>query len=285
MNDMPRTGSRWLKWPAPKTLITLLITVLLALGEWSYGIVGGYPKLALTLGTCVGIEILLSWYLLGRFPQIQSAYITGISLTILLRPQGGLWWPFLIGAALSIGSKYVLRFRGRHLWNPSNFGIALILLLAPNQIAILSHEFGNDLGTNAVIWTLGLLVASRARILHVSVTYVLCFVGLAGLRSALVGTSWLTEVAPLTGPMYQLMVFFMLTDPRTTVGTRTGRMQTVAAIAVLEALMRLGNDLDWPLAAHFAPAPPILALAILGPIALARDLQLRGYGTAFPAAP
>ena len=261
-----------LRMPGPKALITFLITLLLVLGEWSYGIVGGYPKLLLTLGTCVGVEILLSYFLLGRFPPVQSAYITGVSLTILLRPQGGLWWPFVLGAALSIGSKYVLRFKGRHLWNPSNLGLALILFLAPGQVAILSHEFGNALATNTVIWVVGLLVASRARILHVSVTYVVCFLVLAAARAQIAGTPLLAEVAPLTGPMYQLMVFFMLTDPRTTVSTRRGRVYTVAGIAVLEALIRLGNDLDWPLVHALAPAPPIFALAILGPVCLAWDL-------------
>ncbi len=277
------TQARGLAWPSPKTLVTLLITLLLVLGEWSYGVVGGYSKLAAILGVCVGVEIVLSLFLLGRFPMVQSAYITGVSLTILLRPQGGLWWPFLVGAGLSIGSKYVLRYRGRHLWNPSNFGIALLLLLAPNQVAILSHEFGNALATNAVIWGVGLLVASRAKVLHISATYVIAFLALAALRCVVVGTPLLAEIAPLTGPLYQLMVFFMLTDPRTTVGTRRGRMLTVAGIAVLEAIFRLGNDLDWPFFHLLAPAPPIFALALLGPLVLFFDLRARARGATVPA--
>ena len=75
--------------------------------------------------------------------------------------------------------------------------------------------------------------------------------------------------------MYQLLTFFMLTDPRTTVGTRRGRMVTVALIALLECGFRLANDFDLPGAAPFAPAPAILALAIVGPIALALDLRRR----------
>ena len=122
-------------WLNPKNLVTGLITAILVVGEWQYGVVGGYEKLALTLGSCVVFEVALSLFLLGRFPPVQSAYITGVSLTILLRPQGGLIWPFIVGAALSIASKYVLRYRGRHLWNPSNFGIALLLLLAPTRVA------------------------------------------------------------------------------------------------------------------------------------------------------
>jgi Na+-translocating ferredoxin:NAD+ oxidoreductase RnfD subunit len=266
---------RWLAGLGPKHLITILITAILIVAEGWYGAVGGWHKLILTLGTCVAVEAGLSLFLLGRWPALQSAYVTGVSLTILLRPASGLEWPFVVGAALSIGSKYVLRYRGRHLWNPSNLGIALLLFLAPNQVAILSHEFGNAISGNAVIWVLGLLIASRAKILHVSLTYVVSFVLLGLLRSAITGYSVEAQLGPLTGPMYQLMVFFMLTDPRTTVSAKRGRMITVALIAVAEAAIRLGNDFDMTWARPFAYAPPILALAILGPIALAIDLKRR----------
>ncbi|MCA9001729.1 MAG: hypothetical protein KDB61_07395 [Planctomycetes bacterium] len=264
--------------PSPKTLITLLITLILVIGEWQYGVMGGYEKLAITLGTCVATEALLSWFLLGRRPGIQSAYITGTSLSLLLRPAGGLIWPFVVAAILSIASKYVLRHRGRHLWNPSNFGLALMVLLAPSQVALLSHELGNDLAGNAVIWTVGLLVASRARVLHISLAYAASFALLAYLRSVLVGTPVLAELAPLTGPMYQLLCLFMLTDPPTTVKSKGGQVVVVLLIAVLECVFRLANDFEWPFAELVAPAPAIIALFVVGPIALAWDLGRRAKG-------
>ncbi len=261
--------------PSPKTLITAFITLILVVGEWRFGIIGGYDKLALTLGVCVLTEAVLSWFMLGRWPRLQSSYISGTSLVLLLRPAGGLYWPFVVAAALSISAKYVLRYRGRHLWNPSNFGLAIMVLLAPNQVALLSHELGNDIFGNAVIWTVGLLVASRAKVLHISVTYASAFALLALLRSALVGTPVLAELAPLTGPMYQLLCFFMLTDPPTTVRSKRGQVLVVLLIAVVECIFRLANDFEWPFAEIVAPAPPILALFVVGPIALAWDLKRR----------
>ncbi len=268
--------TRSLRNPTPKTLITFLITLIVVVGEWRYGAMGGFQKIAVTLGCCVLTELALSLFLLGRWPSLQSAYISGVSLALLVRPQGGLLWPFVVGAVLSIGSKYALRYRNRHLWNPSNLGIALLVLLAPSQVAVLSHELGNDVLGNVVIWTVGLLVASRARVLHVTATYALSFIALALLRSAWVGTPALAELAPLTGPMYQLLLFFMLTDPATSVGTKGGRIKTVALIAVVEALFRLANDFELPYAELVAPAPPILALFVVGPIAFAIDLARRG---------
>jgi Na+-translocating ferredoxin:NAD+ oxidoreductase RnfD subunit len=262
--------TRW--WADPKYLIVFLITLVLVVGEARYSILGGYDRLAATLGTCLAAEVLLSRLLRGRVANIASAYITGISLALLIKPQANILWPFALGGFLAIASKYVLTYRGRHLWNPSNFAIALLVLVAADSVAILSHQWGNDLRINLVIWAFGLAVASRARVLHVTVTYVGCFAVLAVVRNLIVGGPLLAELAPITGPMYQLFVFFMVTDPRTTVGTRRGRMLVVATVAVVETLIRLAGDFQVALLRPLYPSPPILALAIVGPIAMWWDL-------------
>src|SRR5256886_13087112 len=164
----------------------------------------------------------------------QSAYVPGVGLALLLKPRAGLVWPFALGAFLAIASKYVLAYRGQHLWNPSNFAISLLLVIAPGSVAILSHQWGNHLATNAVIWAFGLLIAARVRVLHVTLTYVICYGLLAAARSAIVGTPLVAELAPITGPMYQLFIFFMITDPRTTVGSRRGRIAVAALVALVD---------------------------------------------------
>ena len=257
----------------PKYLIVFLITLVLVLGEARYHILGGYDRLAATLGICIATELLLSWWLRGRVANVASAYITGISLALLTKPQANILWPFALGAFLAIASKYVFTYRGRHLWNPSNFAIALLVLVAADSVAILSHQWGNDLRINLVIWAFGLAVAWRARVLHVTLAYVACFLVLAVLRNVIVGGPLLAELAPITGPMYQLFVFFMVTDPRTTVSTRRGRIIVVAIVALVETLIRLAGDFQVPLLRPFYVSPPILALAIVGPIAMWWDLR------------
>jgi Na+-translocating ferredoxin:NAD+ oxidoreductase RnfD subunit len=251
----------------PRYPVSFLITLILVLGEARYGILGGYLRLVVTLGVCIATELVLSRWASGRFANVQSAYITGISLALLTKPRADLLWPFVLGGFLAIASKYVLRYRGRHLWNPSNFAISLLLVVAPASVAILSHQWGNDLVTNAVIWCFGLLIASRVGMLHVTLTYVGCFVALAVVRYVIVGGPLLAEVAPVTGPMYQLFIFFMITDPKTTVSTVRGRIIVAAVIALVEAAIRLAGDYHPPALAPLYPAPPILALAIVGPVA------------------
>ena len=267
----------------PRYLVSFLITLILVLGEAFYGILGGYERLAITLGVCVVTELALSWLIRGQFASWQRAYVTGLSLALLLKPQAGLLWPFALGSFLAIASKYVLALRGRHLWNPSNFAISLLLVLAPSRIALLSHQWGNHLGTNVVIWTFGLLIASRVKVLHVTLTYVVCYLVLAALRSAMVGTPMLAELAPITGPMYQLFIFFMVTDPRTTVHTKRGRIIVVAIVALVEAIIRIAGDYNVAALSPLYPAPPILALAIVGPIAMAIDLLRSNQPTTAPA--
>jgi len=262
----------WLGRLDPRYPVSFLITLILVLGEARYGILGGYDRLITALGVSTATELVLSRTVRGRFASVQSAYITGISLALLVKPRAGLLWPFALGGFVAIASKYVLQYRGRHLWNPSNFAISLLVLAAPGSIAILSRQWGNDLATNAVIWCFGLLIVSRVRMLHVTLSYVACFVALAMVRSMITGGPLLADIAPLTGPMYQLLIFFMVTDPKTTVSTARGRMIVAAAVALAEAVIRLAGDFHVAALGPLYPAPPILALAIVGPLAKAIDL-------------
>jgi Na+-translocating ferredoxin:NAD+ oxidoreductase RnfD subunit len=72
--------------------------------------------------------------------------------------------------------------------------------------------------------------------------------------------------------MYQLFIFFMITDPRTTVGSMRGRIVVAALVAVVEAAIRMAADYQVAAFSALYIAPPILALAIVGPVAKALDL-------------
>jgi Na+-translocating ferredoxin:NAD+ oxidoreductase RnfD subunit len=134
---------------------------------------------------------------------------------------------------------------------------------------VLSHQWGNDKAIVAIVFAVGSLVITRAKLWHITGTYVLCFSLLALLRSGITGSPVQHELSPLTGPMYMLLIFFMLTDPRTVVSTRAGRVVVVVLIALLECVLRLlpPTEVFKPLQA----APPILSLAIIGPIAFWLD--------------
>jgi len=259
----------------PRYLIAFLITLVLLAAQLRYHMLGSYDRLVVALGVCVMTEALLSWFERGKVINLLSAYISGISLTLLVKPQGGAIWPFAIGGFLAISSKYVLRYRDNHLWNPTNFAVTALLLLAPDRVSVLSHQFGNDLTTNLVIWIFGLIIAARVGVLHITLTYVASFLLLNSLRAFALGQPVLPEIAPITGPMYQLFIFFMITDPRTIVRGKRRQILVAVAIALMETLIRFGSDKGWPLPMAFNVAPAFFALALVGPIAKWLDLRRR----------
>lgn len=239
----------------------ILITLILLVGQLSFGILESYPRTALAILTAIALELILGLIITGKLPHFASAYISGISVGILVRSP--FIWPFALCAAISILSKYVLRFRGRHLWNPSNFGITMMLFLAPWAVASLSIQWGNNIWAMAVIWILGSIIIYNLQRFHITLTYVVAFLAFSFIRSLLTGHGFLAEVAPITGPMYQLFIFFMITDPKTTVrSSKLAQCVVAFLVAAVESALRLTENVH----------APYYALFIVGPITNVIDI-------------
>jgi Na+-translocating ferredoxin:NAD+ oxidoreductase RnfD subunit len=238
----------------------LFITFILLVGHLFYGILESYERTALAIVCALVTELVLGRIFYGKWLNLASAYISGISVGILLRSPA--FWPYALCSVLSIMSKYVLRVKGRHLWNPSNFGICVLLFLAPESVASLSVQWGNFKWPLLVIWILGSFIIYRAKRFHISATYVASFFAFAFLRSWITGDPWRAEIAPITGPMYQLFVFFMITDPKTTVKSRMWQCIVVFFVAFVEMLLRLNQVVHAPLYALFLVGPTALLIEI-----------------------
>jgi Na+-translocating ferredoxin:NAD+ oxidoreductase RnfD subunit len=241
-----------------RLLAPILITSILIAAHFSFGILEGYERTALAIVTAIAAELLMGRMTYGRWPSAASAYITGISVGILIRSP--FLWPYALASLISIASKYVLRFNERHLWNPSNFGVSAVLFLAPATVSLLSIQWGNTLWPMAMIWILGSVIVWRVGRLHISATYAGSFFFFSFLRSMITGSPWLATVAPITGPMYQLFVFFMVTDPKTTVRARRAQSLVVIVVALVEMLLRLKEVVYAPFYALFTVGPSALLL-------------------------
>lgn len=240
----------------------LLITLILVAGQAKFGLLESFSRTALAIATSMALDLLLARLMFRKWPHLASAYITGISVGILLRSP--VFWPYALCSALAITSKYAIRWHGRHLFNPSNFAISAMLLLAPEYVATLSIQWGNDIWPMLIVWVLGALITWRVRRFHITITYVLSFVAYSAILSVIVGDSFLAEVAPITGPMYQLFIFFMITDPRTTVKPVRWQCIVVFLVATMEMILRLADNVH----------APFYALSIVGPIAMAISIWL-----------
>jgi enediyne biosynthesis protein E5 len=233
----------------------LLITVVLVVGQVTFGFLESWSRTALAILSAIAIELVLGRLFAGKWPHLASAYISGISIGMLVRSPA--FWPYALCSAISITSKYVLRVDRRHIWNPSNFGIVALLVLAADRVAPLSVQWGNTFLPMIVVWCFGSVIIYSLGRLHITASYVAAFLVFSVVRASVTGHPWISEVAPLTGPMYQLFIFFMVTDPKTTVRPFWAQCLVAVLVAAVEAVFRL---MQWVHA-------PYYALFLVGPIA------------------
>lgn len=236
----------------------IFITCILLVGHLSFGILESFQRTLVAIATSILAELILGHTFFGKWPHLASAYITGISVGILVRSPA--FWPFVVCSLIAITSKYVLRVKGRHIWNPSNFGISILLFLAGDTVASLSIQWGNFLLPMIVIWALGSVIIWRLHRFHITGTYVVSFLLFALLRSWMTGSPWLSEVSPITGPEYQLFIFFMITDPKTTVRGKPGQCVVAFLVALVEMLLRLNQVIYAPFYALFMVGPAVLLI-------------------------
>lgn len=225
---------------------------LLAYGQLALGFALD-PLFAVgTVATALGFQAALDRRH-GRPFEPRSALISSLSLCLLLRASHPAWG--IVAAALAIGSKAWLRRGGRHVWNPSAFAIA-VLLLATDRVWVSPGQWGSAAILALAMAGAGSVVLSRTGRGDATVAF------LAAHASLLVGRAlWLGD--PLAIPIHQLrsgalavFAFFMISDPRTLPDSRAGRVLFACAVATAGFAGRfLLWETDALVLALFAAAP------------------------------
>jgi len=211
----------------------------------------------LLFASCLGTQLLCERLLKLPHAGLLSPIITSFGLTLLLR-AGAPWIPPLAGA-LAIGSKYALRIRGRHFFNPANFGLCCLMLLTPR--AWCSPTQWGESGI-LLLWilALGLAVAHRAFRADVSLAFLGSWIMLRTARVHWLGQRPEVLLHQLTSGSLLLFTFFMISDPKTTPQSRPMRLlfaAVVAGTAFLLSLDSVQNPIVWALF-FCAPLTPVL---------------------------
>ena len=210
-------------------LLAVLVYGLLALG------LPIRPGIALVLvGTCLGVQWIASRAVGIPFDP-RSALISSLSLILLLRTSSLLL--AVLAAVVTIGSKFVLRARGRHVFNPTAFGIAVVAFLF-NGAWVSPGQWGSALTVAFFVACLGMLVVWRSARSDVTLAFLVFFPGMLFARALYLGD-------PLAIPLHQiqsgalvLFAFFMISDPKTTPDSRPGRILFAFAVAALAMWLR-----------------------------------------------
>lgn len=234
------------------------LALLLGYGVLARGFDVGPGRIALLLGSALLAQWACTrWFGLPVFDP-RSALISGLSLCLLLRTGSPLW--AVVAAVITIASKFLLRWRGKHLFNPTNFGL-VALLAAGAPVWVSPAQWGTALTFAFLIACIGLLVVNRAARADVTFAFLAAYAGLLIARSL-----WLGE--PLAIPLHRLesgalllFAFFMISDPKTTPDSRAGRLLFAAMVAAgawyVQFRMFRTNGLLWSLAL-FSAAVPVL---------------------------
>ncbi len=214
----------------PRIFQIAFLGVLLAAGAYLRDFSLRPAQIALTFAAALSVQRLLDRHTRKPSPTLLSATITALSLTLLLRADN--LWALPAAAAFAIASKFILRVRGKHLFNPANFGVGAALLLLPGTW-ISPGQWGNDVALAGWLVVLGATVASRARRADISWMFLAFYLGALAARVAWLGQHWAVWTHQLSSGALLLFAFFMISDPMTTPGHVKGRIAHAALVAAI----------------------------------------------------
>jgi Na+-transporting NADH:ubiquinone oxidoreductase subunit NqrB len=225
----------------------------------------GPAQAAVTIGTA----LLVQWactaiWKLPRFDP-KSALISGLSLCLLLRTNHLAL--AAAAAAVAVSSKFLLRWRGKHVWNPTNLGITAMIAFT-GQAWVSPGQWGSVAFFGFLTACAGGLVVNRAARSDVTYAFLASWIAIVMGRAL-----WLGQ--PLTIPLHMLQngallifAFFMISDPKTTPDTRAGRILFAVLVAsgagAVQFLLYRTNGLLWSLAV-LAAAVPLIDRILPGP--------------------
>jgi enediyne biosynthesis protein E5 len=203
---------------------------------------------------------------LWRLPAFdpRSALISGLSLCLLLRTSSA--WLAVLAAVVTIASKFVIRVRGKHVFNPTNFGI-VAMMLATGGVWVSPGQWGSAAFFAFLIACLGGLVVNRAARSDVTYAFLAFYLAVLFGRAAWLGQPASIPLHQLGSGAFLIFTFFMISDPKTTPDSRAGRV-------LFALLVALGAGF-----VHFVLYRPnglLLALAFLSPAVPFIDLLLPG---------
>ncbi len=239
----------------PRLLQTGVLGSLLAvqIGWLDFGATAA--QAAVTIAAALATQFTATRVLRRTFDW-RSPLITGLSLSLLLRSHDPAVW--LAAGLLGVGSKFLIRAGGKHVFNPACF--AIVVLVLSGQAWVSPGQWGALAWAGLLLGGGGALVLGQARRVDTAAAFLLSYGGLLLLRCLRLGD-------PLTIPLHQvqsgaLLVFalFMITDPRSTPDRRAGRVLFAVTVAALAYELQFGWQLREGLFLALAAAAPLVPL-------------------------
>lgn len=246
-----------------------VLSSLICLGLFQFGFQLPWWHVAGCVGATIGTQFFADKLIKRRF-DVRSPLISALSLTLLLR-TGSVTLSIAAGI-LAVASKYILRWNGKHIFNPANFGL-VVMSLTFSAAWISPGQWGAAPIMALALLAFGGIVTGKAKRWDVSVallvSYALLILGRA---------FWLGD--PLSIPLHQMQsgallvfAFFMISDPKTTPDARLGRVVYAAIVATVGFTIQFG---------FYNAAGIILALILTAPLVPVIDKIFKGQHYVWP---
>jgi Na+-transporting NADH:ubiquinone oxidoreductase subunit NqrB len=218
----------------------------------------GFDQRLEAIPLIIGSALLAQW--LGTravgLPRFEpwSALITSLSLCILLRASSV--EVLMAAAAAAVGSKFMIRCNGKHVFNPANFAIVMAIL-ATGEAWISPAQWGSQTWSAFLFICLAGLVLTRAKRADVALAFLGAYIGLLLLRAFYLGDPLPIPMKQMQSGALLLFAFFMISDPKTTPDRRSYRILFAALVALLAFVIQF---------LLYRPEGLMYALFILSPV-------------------
>lgn len=245
----------------PRLHVAAVIITIHVLGQVGLGFYVSVPQILAAILTCAVLEVALTFRAARSFVWPASAMLTGSGVALILRVPGtpdDAWsfhaWYVLAGvAAFSLLTKYVIRYRGSHVFNPSNIGLVVgFLVLGSSRAEPLDFWWAPldrwMIAAYIVILVGGLLITARLHLLAMAASFWIALaigVGILAVSGHCMTARW--AFAPVCGfdfwrvivtsPEVLIFLFFMITDPKTVPTGRVHRVLFGVLVAAVSTLL------------------------------------------------
>jgi len=302
----------------PRLHVAAVLLTLQALGQTVLDFRLSVAQILICLATGALIEFGYEFFRNKVIMWPASGLLTGNSAAFILRVPGTFhgqwwstrgWWIFVGVVAVSMISKYVIRYRGRHIFNPSNLGLVAAFVALGPQYTEPQDLWWIPMGpwmivTYAILIGGGLLIAWELKLLGLELGYMAAFAAFAALAllpvpdHCMIASWYATPMCGaqlwqilVTSPELLIFAFFMIPDPRTVPDGQVGRFVFGVIVALLSVVLLGPTTLEfWTKTAIlaslvFACAGRFALVRLLAPLEEAggRLRALRAIGWSAPA--
>lgn len=207
----------------PRIVQISVLTLVNILGQTVFNFFVNPLQLLLLIITCVLLDIYFTYNTKKILVFPTSGLITSLSLGLLMETgrgvQGSMKYTlYILAGMLAIGSKYFLTYKGKHIFNPSNFAVVILLALYGYSVNINPNEWPTSFWLLIPIIIIGTRLIIKAKVVSAALSFFAAELVLYAF-SYLGGSSWSHGVSSdglvLLSPSLYIFTFYMITDPRT----------------------------------------------------------------------